>query len=566
MSHNYLKEATSTVETPQSQPIPGKTQVANQAGGYVFAVDDWKRMERFLILGSEGATYYATERKMTLENVGSLERCLQADGDRYIKTILDISESGRAPKNDPALLALALAFSKGDQTTRGYAAAILPRVARIGTHLFHWADFVNSQRGWGRGLKAAVAQWYLGKDLSSLAHQIVKYQSRDNWSHRDLIRLAHPDKSNPLYDDLFAYVTKGAMSERMIEQKNPLFGIIFAFEELKKIAKPPSHSKDDEKWVVKLIRECRLPRECVPTEWLNSCAVWEALLESMPPTAMIRNLGKMTSIGLLAPLSNAAKFVTEKINDIEALRKAKVHPIQILLALATYKSGHGMKGSLSWSPVQPIVAALDAAFYTTFKLVQPTGKRFYIALDVSGSMGIGQVASTPLTPCEAAAALAMVTMRTEQQWHVVGFTNGDRPSMHSRMGYNSGITDLALNPSMNLDAAVRYTSNLQFGGTDCALPMVDAMARNLNVDAFYVLTDSETWAGSIHPCQALKQYRQKSSIDAKLIVAGLVSNGFSIADPADGGSLDVVGFDTNVPALIADFVTDGKNTQSTQED
>ncbi|MBO0687455.1 MAG: TROVE domain-containing protein, partial [Candidatus Dormibacteraeota bacterium] len=57
----------------------------------------------------------------------------------------------------------------------------------------------------------------------------------------------------------------------------------------------------------------------------------------------------------------------------------------------------------------------------------------------------------------------------------------------------------------------------------------------------------------VHPVQALRQYRQRTGIPAKLIVVAFVANRFSIADPDDGGMLDVVGFDTAVPALIRDF-------------
>ena len=39
----------------------------------------------------------------------------------------------------------------------------------------------------------------------------------------------------------------------------------------------------------------------------------------------------------------------------------------------------------------------------------------------------------------------------------------------------------------------------------------------------------------------------------RLVVVGMVSNGFSIADPNDPGMLDVVGFDTATPQLISDF-------------
>jgi len=59
------------------------------------------------------------------------------------------------------------------------------------------------------------------------------------------------------------------------------------------------------------------------------------------------------------------------------------------------------------------------------------------------------------------------------------------------------------------------------------------------------------------PFQALEQYRDKTGIFAKLIVVGMVSNGFTIADPTDPGMLDVVGFDTAVPAVMADFARAG---------
>jgi 60 kDa SS-A/Ro ribonucleoprotein len=59
---------------------------------------------------------------------------------------------------------------------------------------------------------------------------------------------------------------------------------------------------------------------------------------------------------------------------------------------------------------------------------------------------------------------------------------------------------------------------------------------------------------TFHPAQALREYRTKTGIAAKLVVVGMVSNGFSIADPSDGGMLDVVGFDAAAPAVIADFI------------
>lgn len=101
---------------------------------------------------------------------------------------------------------------------------------------------------------------------------------------------------------------------------------------------------------------------------------------------------------------------------------------------------------------------------------------------------------------------------------------------------------------------VKRIGNLPFEGTDCALPMTWARENKLNVSAFITYTDSETWAGPIHPAQALRRYRSGFVGDAKAVVVGKTSNGFTLADPNDRGMLDVVGFDTSAPAVIANFV------------
>jgi 60 kDa SS-A/Ro ribonucleoprotein len=289
-----------------------------------------------------------------------------------------------------------------------------------------------------------------------------------------------------------------------------------------------------------LIRAYNLPREAVPTELLNDPAVWEALLERMPLTALVRSLAKLTSVGVVLPLGDQLPLVLSALGDAERIAAARLHPLSILLALRTYAQGQGDRGGLRWEPVQAVIDALNAAFYTAFKVVEPTGKRLLLALDVSGSMAMGCVAGSSLTPREASAAMALMTAATEANTHIAGFTGG--------------MVQLPLSPSMRLDDAVRAVSGLPFDRTDCAQPMLYALERGLKVDAFVVYTDSETWAGSIHPVQALRQYRERTGIAAKLVVVGMVSNGFSIADPNDAGMLDVVGFDTATPAVIADFI------------
>ena len=191
MAINYAKLFNRRM-TPQSQPIPGSAQVRNSNSGYSWQVDDWTRLDRFLILGAEGGTYYIGERELVKQNHDALIRCIKADGVRAVNRIVEISEAGRAPKNDPAIFALALIVTHGDAQAKTHAFANLSKVCRIGTHLFHFAEYVNAMRGWGRGLRNAVGHWYVDRGADDLAHQAVKYQQRDGWSHGDLLRLAHP--------------------------------------------------------------------------------------------------------------------------------------------------------------------------------------------------------------------------------------------------------------------------------------------------------------------------------------------------------------------------------------
>lgn len=533
-----LSKFFSTKSTPQREPMPGTSQVPNAAGGFTWQLDDWARLDRFLILGSEGGTYYVDERALTIDNAEAVSRCLAADGVATVARIVDISERGRAPRNDPAIFALAMAAKLGDDATRRAAYAALPRVCRIGTHLMHFAEFAQAFGGWGRGMRKAVGAWFNARPARELAFQLAKYQNRDGWSNRDLLRLAHPRAASPSHDRLFAWAVKGELADGARE--DPALALIVAMEACKGIT--------DRKVGAQRIRDARIPRECVPTEWLASPEVWEALLADMPMTAMIRNLGTMTRVGLLTANSQAAKLVAAQLRDPQRLAKARVHPVGVLAALLTYKQGCGVRGNGTWTPVASVVDALDAAFYASFQAVQPSGKRTLLALDVSGSMACGAIAGVPnLSPRIASAAMALITAATEREHQFVAFTSAS----HGHM--TPGITQLAISPRQRLDDVVSEVSRLPMGGTDCALPMMWALQQRIDVDTFCVYTDNETWAGSVHPAQALRAYRDARGIPAKLVVVGMTSTGFSIADPGDAGMLDVVGFDTSTPPVIADF-------------
>ncbi|NJK32721.1 MAG: TROVE domain-containing protein, partial [Deltaproteobacteria bacterium] len=308
--------------------------------------------------------------------------------------------------------------------------------------------------------------------------------------------------------------------------------LIEAFEALKAIKDP--------RIAAKLIGEHRLTHEMVPGELKQSPEVWAALVPHMPLTALVRSLGKLSQVGVIAPFSSATKHVLAQLGSIDKLRKARLHPLAMLTALRVYAQGHGERGKLSWVPVDKIVDALDQAFYACFENVEPTGKRTLLALDVSGSMGCGTIGGLPgVTPAVGSAAMAMVTLKAEAEVQTLAFS--------------TTIREARISGKQRLDDVVKHLARIPMGGTDCAQPMLWALEKRVPIDVFQVYTDNETWYGQIHPHEALRRYREKLGIPAKLVVVGMTATKFSIADPDDAGMLDVVGFDSAAPAIMADF-------------
>jgi 60 kDa SS-A/Ro ribonucleoprotein len=591
-----------TRATPQSEPIPGT--VPNNAGGHVYQLDDWGRLRRFLILGTVGGTYYVGEREHTKDNVALVQRLIKLDGKRVVRELVEVSEEGRAPKQNPTIFTLAMCAASTDEWTKWDAFGALPRVCRTGTHLFMFIRYVEQFRGWGRGLRTAVANWYLhprrGRPTAEddeaapadgalfdvahadwLAYQVAKYQRREGWSHKDLIALCDREvRWRGLHGrEPLDYVLRAAMGELDLASQE-------AVEDLEKIPSTilqwkAAQAVDKPELTAQLVKESegRLSWEMLRSDHLGDAKVWRELMKTMPIGALVRNLARLTANGAIKPLSPDVTFVTTRLTDEERVRKSRLHPMQVLLAAKQYDLGHGDKGKLKWIPIPQILDALDVTFQLAFKNVEPTGKRTLLALDVSGSMR-ATIAGTTLTAREGGAAMALITARTEPNVHTIAFSDG---AQQLYRGWSAGgRVQVGLNPDAyyfvhrrdhpiartNVTAVMPFPignriglaglvrqmeKNDLFGGTDCALPMIYAIAQNLEVDTFVIYTDSETWAGDIHPSQALIKYRQHSGINAKLVVVGMTATEFTIADPNDAGMFDVVGFDSAAPAIIADF-------------
>lgn len=517
--------------TPQSEKSKPE-QVKNNAGGYVFKLAPKMQLRRFLILGVDGGTYYQNSKELAADNAQVVINLAATQPRLVIDEIKEVALNNLAPKANPSLFALAVVSSpdiNGNVATRAEALALLPKVARTATQLFIFINYAQQFRGWGPALREAVGGWYLNRTPEQAAYQILKYRQREGWTHRDVLRKSHPEGVGD-FKPLFDYACG-----RRVEEFPDTLKQIQGFEAAKTAP---------ERYLPELIKEYDLTWEMLPTGALSDKKVWHALVDNgMPYVALMRQLPRMTYLGVLD--KEHLDTVVATLSDVRKINRSGVHPMSILMALKTYASGRSYRGGSSWAPKSAVVDALDAAFYAAFSNVEPTNKRQMLALDVSSSM-MSPIANSNISAREASVAMAMITAAVEKDVSIYGFTA-------TKGRWSPAISEINVSPRRRLDDNIRTVSLLPFSGTDCSLPMLYAIEHKLEVDQFVVYTDNETWAGSMHPHQALRKYREKSGIDAKMVVVGMTSTGFSIADPSDRGMLDVVGFDPSVPAVINEF-------------
>lgn len=539
------EEKKARTETPQNKRTPGRTdEVKNNAGGFVFKVSDQARLERFLILGTDGATYYVNSQAQVKDNLGFLRNMIKSNEADVLKTVIQVSDEGRAYSNSPAIFALAVLLSEAED--KAAVRAAVNKVVRTGTHLFEFAGYIDALGGWGRGKRAAIAEWYINKDAESLAYQAVKYRQRNGWTHRDLFRKAHPDPKKVDSNVASFILGKGDREYQAVP-------ILDGFDEMQKAGTV--------KEVIRGLETYKnLPWETIPTEHLKDAKVWKTLFYNgqLNGQALIRNITRLAKLGAFKDMQFAADYAA-RLTDENMIRKTRLHPINFLNAIVVYTEGqmpradsYGYRGygrQKDWVSESVIVDALNEGFYTAFKTIEPAGKRTMLAIDVSGSMS-SPALGLDLSCAQVSGAMAMTVARTEPAHIIRGFTSSG--GGWATRG-NAQLTDLGISARTELSSAMTKVRKNNFGGTDCAQPMLWALENDVEVDTFVVITDNETWAGAIKPAQALVKYRKETGIDARLAVLGVAASPFTIADPNDRGMMDFVGFDSNAPRVLADF-------------
>lgn len=511
-------------------------QTYNNNDKPVYKLTDIERLKRFVFLGSDNGSMYMNQNTLTLENVLCLENLIEQC--KY-DDILDVLNQYKhiTFKKDYLIYVLARCcsirldddplFWKKD--FRSDCFKIVLDVCYIPSYLFMFIQFyeqVNKRlynsTGWNSHMKSTISQWYLSKTSQELMYHVTKYPSRYNWSHKDVLKLAHIKPKDEITNDIFKYI----LNNELDNTKTHLDYLI-SLNSLK-------HDNDIDNVINHIIKH-NFVREHIPTHLLTNDKIWITLIPNMPIVSLLRNLNKITSLQILDTYPDILQQIISKINNI------RVNPLQLLITLKMYNKGHGMKGGLKWVPNAQVVKALNSAFYSTFNHLKSSDKKILLALDVSSSMSWNTVCGVDcLSAAEVSCAMAMMFDYISSNVDI--------------MGFSSTFKKLNISSKYCMEENLEYIKDNTFGSTDCALPFVWAGENNKDYDAVIVFTDNETNSNTIEPSMALQLYRNQMNKNTKLIVVALTSNGFTIANPDDSNMMDVCGFDSNMYDMIYEFI------------
>lgn len=514
--------------TPATMAIPGReTEMAkNNNGGFSFVISDWDYYKRFLIIGPSDGNNAVGASELTDEGFKLVKKLVAQDYKQVVDIAVGYSVSGRAPKNDPAIIAVALTACYGDSEAQQYAHSKIREVCRTGTHMFLYAQVINTFGKWNAAAKRAFASWYNERPSDRLAVQMLKYQQRNGWSHRDVLRLAHVKPNDDVKNAMFRH----AVGSEKIDLQHLLPSL---YDDVRSM-----NTADNADTIVHLIENNQnVSWEMVPTKFLNDPKVLAALIPNMGMTALIRQLGRFSSAGLTTPMTDTFKMIRDKLSDAAAIKNGRIHPITLLTAMKMYKSGSGRSGA-SWNPEGQIVKLLDDGFYKAFTYLEDTGANVLLGVDCSGSMFSATVNNSVLTAAEVAACMAMAIMKSHANYFIGGFGNNFRK--------------LELSSGDSLDATMKKIRQFPWQSTNISSVYDFARMNRIPVDVFGVITDNDVNSGRA-PTQALQLYRTHMNKNAAQIVCATSMSKFTVADPKDPLQIDIPGFDSHVPAIFSEF-------------
>jgi 60 kDa SS-A/Ro ribonucleoprotein len=480
----------------------------NEAGGFAYVRTPKSALALYAATGCINGTFYASADTQ-LEMV--LKLCAEVEP-RFVAQTAIYARQRAHMKDMPALLLATLSLRD-----REIFAAAFPRVVDNGRMLRNVVQILRSGRVGRKSLgslpKRLVREWLQNVSVD----QIVNAAIGNDPSLADVIRMVHPKPADAEREALYAWVIGKHHDRSKLPEK------IRAYEAFKR---DPGRS---------------LPE--LPFQYYTSLPLaqshWKALATHASWQSLRQNLNHFARHGVFDDAYVLRKVVA-KLSDVEAIRRARVFPYQLLTAFqATSKLPNA------------IGAALQDAMEIATRNVPALSGEVVVAVDVSGSMasavtGYRKGATTTTRCVDVAALIAACIQRSHPDARVLPF--------------DTDVRELRLNPRDSVTTQARQLAALCGGGTSVSAPLAHLNRTRAKVDLLVLVSDNESWRDT-RSGGATETMRQWEAIKSRCPQAKLVCIDLQPVATSQtverNDVLHVGGFSDAVFDLIANFAAEG---------
>lgn len=528
-------------------------QVANAEGAPAYHRELKEQVVQALTTNMLGDTFYANKAELTAQTLETLGKMRDADPEFLAKALIYARNEGylqEAPITGLAVLSTAAdkgpfqkAFNRIVQTPDN----LMKFVAKVKNGTIRQGlggVALRAAKEWFKGLSEYHALKYSGNSPSVMEDgHVVK----NNYSLRDAILLARPAVADPAVNERLNWlVSRHHDLERLTN--NPQLA---AFEKLKRA------ETDDER--MRLIEAGRTPWEVViPTVPKMSPELWQALMKQMPYLALLRNINTFERQGLLAD-DGVVEYLVSRLTDEKAIAKSKILPFRFYEAYKAYtdpQSGSGTRyhrghpaeaTAEAYLPDSRISAALEQALETSFVNLPELPGTIAIGSDVSGSMSSGTISEKSATRYIDICGVYTGALLKKATGRALAIP------------FETKVVNANLSGQDRILQTTETLARIGGGGTAVGAPIEYLLEKDIKVDTFIGITDSEDWAygGGFYSQGSFltnwRKYRERYP-EAQAYLITIAPYQEVMAPSAEPGIHYIYGWSDQVPAYIAKSV------------
>lgn len=434
-----------------------KTDTTNKAGGTAYKMDAEHALAQLAVTGTLAHTFYTRAEEQLDEVLKVAEQC----GVDYVAQTAIYARTKGHMKDMPALLlAHLITRDTTDLRTRLAFNSAWDKVVDNGRMLRNFAQIVRSgqvgRKSFGTFAKKHMAKWLVDRDPIGLWYDSVGTSP----SIADVIKMVHPRPDSKEREALFGYlIGKEHGWELLPEQVGKYERWNLFREEWKESGDIPDLPDARMEMLISL--------DLTDYEWVELCknASWQQ-------TRM--NLNTFARHGVFKD-KKVVKLVADRLRDVDAIRKARVLPYQLLMAyIATRDS----------DMPRAITNALHDALEAATEAVPVLPGNVVVCPDVSGSMrqavtGSRGTATSSVSCIDVAALMASCVLRKCPDAIV--------------MPFEVDVVDLNLEPRDTVMTNSQALASIGGGGTCISAPLARLNRLHKHVDSLIIVSDNESW-------------------------------------------------------------------------